>query len=552
MNTHIRYLTDQCTGILADAMGLGKTVCMIANIVNGRRMSTKANPQGPTLIVAQPSILIQWQDELKLHANPTLLGHVMRYSSKLARSFSDPITTLESQGIILTTYTEVAKSYPKFEPPLELTTIEEKAAWWDTHYKTSRGWLHRIDFHRVVLDEAQAIKNATSQCSIGCRGLTATHRWAISGTPVQNSLTEFYPYFKFLRVAFTGNSKIFRRNFCTTTDPRGTERLNILLSKFMIRRTHNDTLLGAKLLVLPKPSKRTMRCHFSEIEREIYTVVRTRFVLRINTLSKKGQLRQNYGNILVMLLRLRQLAGHPLLIQDTLKDLLEPEDFAKLKKICEKPVPEHSHDAAILHHLREMLRAPEKLANLEHVGSPDQMLDVETVVETEPVEQPVTEATLAQNVPTEMQAETDVTSEAIDLNKDQPGEPDVTPADPNTVYADPEQGLATRLAAANGYEEIDADPSKAASPNASTESTDPEMITEVAKKPGLGKSFGLKSNYGEFIADLQVESTFTQEEEPQVCCYCRKEPPVDPHITSCGHVYCYQCILIMTHRSTLR
>lgn len=523
---------NQLPGILADAMGLGKTVCMIANIVNGRR-SSKTTRESPTLIVAAPSILLQWADEIKTHAEDKVLGTVIRYSATGMRNLLDPFEQLMSQGIILTTYNEVGKSYPKYNPPLEYTTVEEKAAWWDEHYEKTRGFLHRIKFHRVVLDEAQAIKNPQSQCSVGCRGLKAIHRWAISGTPVQNSLTEFYPYFKFLRVPFTGNSKVFNANFCTTSDPRGTERLNLLLSKFMIRRTHNDTLLGAKLLTLPKPSKRTMRCHFRDIERQIYTVVRTRFVLRINAMSRQGQLRQNYSSIFVMLLRLRQLVGHPLLIQDTLKDLLEPEDFQKLKKITEMVVPEHSQDAAILQHLRMMLRAPKQLPTLEPVRPASLSLDLEA-----PVPSPEIDDHGADTA--------ELGADAKTADAEAGATPDATPEQTSSRNS-------AAVTATDTYEEINADPARENTAEDAVEdtaqsSTDPSTA-QPADRTVLGKAFGLKNNYGEFIHDLETESTFINEQEPAICCLCNKDPPVDLHVTSCDHTYCQECLLKLSFQA---
>lgn len=356
-----QQLEEPRGGILADQMGLGKTVMMIANIINGRKLPAV----GPTLIVAPPSLLIQWMNELAVHADKKALGGIIRHHAGSRIGTPDPVASLCGYKVILTTYHEVSKSYPKWDPPADLITSEQKDAWWTEHYKEHAGTLHRITYHRVILDEAQAIKNHMSQTSIACRGLEATHRWAISGTPVQNSLGEFYPFFKFLRVPFTGSFAVFRRNFCSSGDPQGLERLGLFLSKFMIRRTHNDTLLGAKLLVLPPPSKRDLPCTFSDIEREIYMVVRTRFIIRINGFSRTGQLKRKYSHILTMLLRLRQLVGHPLLIQDTLRDLLEPEDFDKLKKITDKPVPPQSTNAAILRHLRMMLRAPKSLIELD-------------------------------------------------------------------------------------------------------------------------------------------------------------------------------------------
>lgn len=119
----------------------------------------------------------------------------MRYhsGSKIMGSTQSVAESFMKFNVILTTYQEVQKSYPKWQPSAELTTAEAKAAWWQRHYEENKGPLHAVHFHRVVLDEAQAIKSVDSQTSIACRSLNATYRWAMSGTPVQNRLEEFYP-----------------------------------------------------------------------------------------------------------------------------------------------------------------------------------------------------------------------------------------------------------------------------------------------------------------------------------------------------------------------
>ena len=107
------------------------------------------------------------------------------------------------------------------------------------------------------------------------------HRWAISGTPIQNRVSELYPYFKFLRVPHTGSFGTFKQNFCVGGD-ESTERLHTYLRQFMIRRTHSTSLMGAPLLTLPENHQETIVVEFNEIERELYKMVRDRFIGTIN------------------------------------------------------------------------------------------------------------------------------------------------------------------------------------------------------------------------------------------------------------------------------
>jgi hypothetical protein len=249
---------------------------------------------------------------------------------------------LKQHDIILTTYAEVMRSYPKNEPPIECQTVEQKMAWWKDVFETQRGILHRMMWLRVVLDEAQAIKNHTGRTSIACRALIARHKWALSGTPIMNSLTELYPYFKFLGVPHTGSFKIFKHNYCDTKDAENTERLLVRLSQFMIRRTHADRMFNAPILKLPQADQATFWCEFNPVERIIYDIVHERFTKTINMWQAGGQLEKSYSNALVMLLRLRQLTAHVLMLQFVMRDLLEVEDIERIKDVVKEQAVDSS------------------------------------------------------------------------------------------------------------------------------------------------------------------------------------------------------------------
>lgn len=168
---------------------------------------------------------------------------VVKHSGNKKVDSTSTAEDLQGYDVVLTTYTEVLRSYPKCEMPLECQTKEEKAAYWKNFYEENRGVLHRIKFLRIVLDEAQAIKNYKSRTSIACRGLMAEKRWAMSGTPIQNSISELYPYFKFLRVPHTGTYRIFQQNFAAleSNDQDKVDRLIVTLSVFTTserRRTY--------------------------------------------------------------------------------------------------------------------------------------------------------------------------------------------------------------------------------------------------------------------------------------------------------------------------
>lgn len=116
-----------------------------------------------------------------------------------------------------------------------------------------------------------------------------------------NTIQELYPYFRFLKVPNTGSLAIFKANYSGKNEVDKVQRLNAMLSQFMIRRTHLDRMFGAPLLKLPKPTETTHWVQFNDLERQVYEIVHRRMVENINAIAKKGELAQNYSNIFTMM-----------------------------------------------------------------------------------------------------------------------------------------------------------------------------------------------------------------------------------------------------------
>ncbi|OCK77547.1 hypothetical protein K432DRAFT_358416 [Lepidopterella palustris CBS 459.81] len=351
-------------GLVADQMGLGKTVMMLANIINGR--PPKGEQPRTTLIVASPALVTQCTSEIEKHCEEKAAGIIMTFGSGHRISSNRGLEILQSHDIILTTYSEVMRSLPKNEPPVELQTVAEKQAWWKHQYDTFSGPLHKIMFYRIILDEAQAIKCHTGRTSVACRALMAKHKWALSGTPVLNTITELYPYFKFLNVPHTGSFRIFKLNYCSKTDPDKATRLLARLNQFMIRRTHNDIMFGAPILSLPKNKAVTLWCEFNDVERSVYEIVRRRFIQRINMYAQNRQLEKCYTHVFVMILRLRQLTGHILTLQLVMNDLLEREDIERLRQVTKNEAAGDSERGRQIISIRNQLTALAKKPSEGH------------------------------------------------------------------------------------------------------------------------------------------------------------------------------------------
>ncbi|KAL9624134.1 MAG: hypothetical protein Q9160_001656 [Pyrenula sp. 1 TL-2023] len=339
-------------GLLCDDMGLGKTIQTIACMVDQRPPKTVKNRT--TLIVVPASITKQWLEEIGRHTYKAF-ERVLVYRAGNRPMTLDAVKELEGCDIVITTYAEVAKSYPRCTPPAELTTDDVKDRWWRRYYEDHRGTLHRMFFYRIVLDEAQAIKTHNGLTSIACRALAGRSRWCLTGTPIQNALEEFYPYFSFLKVKNTGEQQTFVRNYCRKNSKLAMNRLRTVLGGIMLRRTHKDRFLNKPIITLPPLGEKTIPVEFSNVERAIYSIVKNRFIERINAWG--GAIAKNHKNIFVLYLRLRQLVSHPLLIQTTLSRLMEAEDLERLWRLCtaEPQSKEKSNSHAILEGLRIQL-----------------------------------------------------------------------------------------------------------------------------------------------------------------------------------------------------
>ena len=135
--------------------------------------------------------------------------------------------------------------------------------------------------------------------------------------------------------------------------------------QFMIRRTHLDKLFNARLLDLPKPHQSTLTLEFNDVERQIYEIVRKRFIERVNCMSKDGQLHKKFSSIWTMVLRLRQMTASVLLILDPCFPLLEREDFEKLNSITAHEDEAAGEGVQLLLHLRNVIKEGKNSESIE-------------------------------------------------------------------------------------------------------------------------------------------------------------------------------------------
>ncbi|KAL4808216.1 SNF2 family N-terminal domain-containing protein [Aspergillus unguis] len=323
---------DQKGGILADDMGLGKTIQAISLMVS--RPPTDPERK-TTLIVAPVALMKQWRREIERMLRP---GHHLQvyvlHGEKRAASFRE----LKKYDVVLTTFGMLASELKRLENYEELLKSgAEEPTLADKHLKTLPCLGPTSKWYRVILDEAQCIKNRLSRAALACCRLNATHRWCMSGTPMMNNVLELHSLLKFLRNRPYGSLDTFNRDFgrplksnSQQLQSKAMSQLRILLKAVLLRRTKDSKIDGKPILDLPRRISEKVHAAFSEDELELYKSLETQTQLQFNRYLEAGTVGRNYSNILVLLLRLRQACCHPHLLKDfsvKLNEASEGVDF---------------------------------------------------------------------------------------------------------------------------------------------------------------------------------------------------------------------------------
>ncbi|KAL8814497.1 MAG: hypothetical protein Q9223_006283 [Gallowayella weberi] len=303
-------------GILADGMGLGKTIQAIALMVSRRSRDPHCKT---TLIIAPVALLKQWEREiqLKLKKDHQLTTYILHGSGRQA-SWDN----LKAFDVVLTTFGTLSNELKRKE-----TIARAKA--------TNPNWIPitRADqlpllgagskWYRVIIDEAQCIKNRETKGAIGACELQAQTRFAMSGTPMQNNVGELYSLIRFLRIKPYDEFSKFNSDFSKPLRSssqgdrtRAMKKLQALLKAVLLRRDKKSTIDGKPILNLPERTTEAQHAIFSEAEQEFYTAVQSQTQLQFNKYLRAGTVGRNYSNVLVLLLRLRQACCHPHLIKD--------------------------------------------------------------------------------------------------------------------------------------------------------------------------------------------------------------------------------------------
>ncbi|KAI9844067.1 MAG: hypothetical protein M1838_002323 [Thelocarpon superellum] len=313
-------------GLVADMMGLGKTMQVIATMVLNRpAVDAMSKQPRTTLIVAPTALLQQWESEMLQHTAEGTFQVFVHHGTNKIRGISH----LQRLDVVITSYNTIMMSHPSPKRPAKDMSEEEVEAWWEEQWE-KRKEFHRVKFYRVVLDESQYIKNSKTRMSVACTALRAAYKWSVSGTPIQNSLMDMYPQFRFLGHPRFSDLSVFKRVFGTSgkSQARSAKAMQVELTRTMLRRTKDSTLCGRKLLDLTPKVVSLTDVEFSQDERYLYNIMEKRSIAKINELRHSGGGDNSfYMSVLGLLMRLRQICNHPSLVLKFLRQDFTTEEL---------------------------------------------------------------------------------------------------------------------------------------------------------------------------------------------------------------------------------
>ncbi|MGH6655931.1 MAG: DEAD/DEAH box helicase, partial [Actinocrinis sp.] len=296
--------------VLADSMGLGKTIQVLALLELERARLEDADAQGagparrPTLLVCPMSLVANWQREAE-RFTPKLELHVHHGAERL--SGGQFRAAVADAHLVVTTY------------GLALRDKDELAA---------------VDWHRIVVDEAQAIKNAGTKQARAVRALSAPHRVALTGTPVENRLADLWSILEFANPGLLGTAESFKTRFARPIerdgDERAAERLRRATGAFVLRREKTDPAIISDL---PEKVEMKVVCNLTKEQASLYQATVDELLREIE--QADGVARR--GLVLAMLTRLKQICNHPAhFLKDGSRLPGRSGKLARVEEICDE------------------------------------------------------------------------------------------------------------------------------------------------------------------------------------------------------------------------
>jgi hypothetical protein len=313
----LRFLTRLGLGAcLADDMGLGKTIQVIALLLHLK--SDRAPAGQPSLLVVPASLIANWKSELS-RFGPTLSALIAHPSEM--NGDGKEADEAANHDLVITTYTMLGRL----------------------------DWLRQRQWRLVILDEAQAIKNSGTRQSRAVKEICAAGRIALTGTPVENRLSDLWSLFDFLNPGLLGGARAFGRfaKQMASGGPNPYGPLRSLVQPYILRRLKTDKRI---ITDLPQKTEVNAFCGLSKRQAVLYE----QSVRELAEVIKQADGIQRRGIVLAYLMRLKQICNHP--SQSTGDGGYEPQHsgkFQRLAEICQE-LAERQERALVFTQFREI------------------------------------------------------------------------------------------------------------------------------------------------------------------------------------------------------
>ena len=274
-------------GILADDMGLGKTIQIISVILDYKQ---NGNEHRASIVVSPSSLSLNWKNEIEKFA-PALKIRVVRGT---ASEREEIIQNIDKYDLIITSYDLLKR---------DIDIYNEK----------------KYNFKFIIADEAQYLKNNNTKNAKAIKQLNADTRFALTGTPIENSLAELWSIFDFIMPGYLFSYKKFKLKYETAIikdeDKETMDKLKMLIQPFVLRRTKKEVLTE-----LPEKTITVLNNEMEEEQRKIYLAYLAQAKQELQNEINVNGFEKNQIKILAALTRLRQICCHPKLFIDDYKD----------------------------------------------------------------------------------------------------------------------------------------------------------------------------------------------------------------------------------------
>ena len=271
-------------GILADDMGLGKTVQILSVILS---YIEESNDSKTSIVVSPSSLTLNWLNEAKKFA-PNLKVQVIRGTSAERKRL---IENIDKYDLIITSYDLLKRDIQ--------------------YYK-------EYSFRYAIADEAQYLKNSTTQNAKAIKQIKSMSRFALTGTPIENSLAELWSIFDFIMPGYLFNYKDFKTKYETPIvkdeDEKSLKKLKMLIEPFILRRTKKEVLTE-----LPEKTVTVLNNEMDEEQEKLYLTYLAQAKEELADEIENNGFEKSQIKILALLTRLRQICCHPKLFIENYK-----------------------------------------------------------------------------------------------------------------------------------------------------------------------------------------------------------------------------------------